>query len=780
MLHKITQLIATVAALCLTAFAAAAFAQDTPQDEPQGEFARTWKHIETLIEAEEFDALNNEVQDAFENAPKSEKAAAYGLLFALSAKDQEQSQALVNEILAILSEAEPLAENADILYLRAENFKAQNKFAEAEALCAKALKIQREVYKDTPNHPDIAVTLNSLASLYDAHGKYAEAEPLYLEDLQILREAFKGAPNHPEIAASLNNLAKLYYNQGKYAEAETFIDECVKIYEANPNSPHSAKEYYKNRANLYYATDRPELAVADLKKAIDATLQARRKFSVDDKERGEFLAASYNLFVTMVKWQYEKLGDVEEAYLAMERSRAQAFQELLDAAQLDYLAGVPKAKADELRRADEEATAALKSLEEQIRVLQNNPNATDDDKKRLQELLDQIPDAYRRAQDAFAAIKAASPAYQMLLDKGRDPIALDVLQSELEVEKTLALEYIVGDKESYLLVFGRNWPKPKLFPPTLTAENAATLGVDEGPLDEKKIDAILARSPIEIRCYDAASQGYAWGDASGILGALENETPENNVPCDDLQNRLYALWQTLLPQEVADAVLDAEKTLILADGGLTKLPFETLIVEKPSVGKDPKYFLDCKPATVYAPSATMWHNLLARKKNAGKTLATFGNPAYGDAPTEATSRSTAAALQYYDITKLAPLPFAEAESNVVVKRGELKGFRATQFLGEAATEAAFRQAVADSKFSILHLACHGITDSQFKTTFCAGAKRAIATNWTVSDESTAVIVAQFANDAAQLRKARRLARFGKIDPRWKHPFYWAPYIMIGP
>ncbi len=34
--------------------------------------------------------------------------------------------------------------------------------------------------------------------------------------------------------------------------------------------------------------------------------------------------------------------------------------------------------------------------------------------------------------------------------------------------------------------------------------------------------------------------------------------------------------------------------------------------------------------------------------------------------------------------------------------------------------------------------------------------------------------------AAKLRKARRLARSGKINPRWKHPFYWAPYIMIGP
>ena len=51
-------------------------------------------------------------------------------------------------------------------------------------------------------------SLNNLAGLYQVQGRYAEAEPLYKRSLAICEKAF--GPDHPDVALSLNSLAELY------------------------------------------------------------------------------------------------------------------------------------------------------------------------------------------------------------------------------------------------------------------------------------------------------------------------------------------------------------------------------------------------------------------------------------------------------------------------------------------------------------------------------------------------------------------------------------------
>jgi tetratricopeptide (TPR) repeat protein len=60
----------------------------------------------------------------------------------------------------------------------------------------------------TPEHPDVAHSLVSLALLYDLQGRYAEAEPLHRRALAILEQAH--GPEHPEAAALVGNLAMGY------------------------------------------------------------------------------------------------------------------------------------------------------------------------------------------------------------------------------------------------------------------------------------------------------------------------------------------------------------------------------------------------------------------------------------------------------------------------------------------------------------------------------------------------------------------------------------------
>ncbi len=66
----------------------------------------------------------------------------------------------------------------------------------------------------------------------------------------------------------------------------------------------------------------------------------------------------------------------------------------------------------------------------------------------------------------------------------------------------------------------------------------------------------------------------------------------------------------------------------------------------------------------------------------------------------------------------------------------------------------------------------------------AGARSALASLWFINDESTALLVAEFyrqlaqpSNDKADALRGAQLALLN--DERYRHPAYWAPFLMIG-
>lgn len=60
-------------------------------------------------------------------------------------------------------------------------------------------------------------------------GKFAEAIPLAQESLRVAQASF--GPEHPNVAVSLNDLALLYQAQGGYAEAELLRKHALGILE---------------------------------------------------------------------------------------------------------------------------------------------------------------------------------------------------------------------------------------------------------------------------------------------------------------------------------------------------------------------------------------------------------------------------------------------------------------------------------------------------------------------------------------------------------------------
>ena len=66
-------------------------------------------------------------------------------------------------------------------------------------------------------HPQVAVSSDNLAALYEAQGRYAAAEPLYRQSLRIRVKAF--GRGHPSVARVLENMARCFKELGKEDEA---------------------------------------------------------------------------------------------------------------------------------------------------------------------------------------------------------------------------------------------------------------------------------------------------------------------------------------------------------------------------------------------------------------------------------------------------------------------------------------------------------------------------------------------------------------------------------
>jgi tetratricopeptide (TPR) repeat protein len=146
----------------------------------------------------------------------------------------------------------------EYLYYRAQ-------YAEAEPLYQRAIAIGEKTLG--PEHPDLAVWLNNLASLYKNQSKYEEAEPLFKRAIAIGEKTL--GPEHPDLATWLNNLATLYDDQGKYEEAEPLYQRAIVIGEKTLGPEHPLlATYINNLASLYKNQSKDEEAEPLYQRAI--------------------------------------------------------------------------------------------------------------------------------------------------------------------------------------------------------------------------------------------------------------------------------------------------------------------------------------------------------------------------------------------------------------------------------------------------------------------------------------------------------------------------------
>src|SRR5262249_38514435 len=93
----------------------------------------------------------------------------------------------------VFAASELLNNAGGYLYMRGAYSKAATLIRDALAIKEKALG---------PEHPDMAISLNNLAFMFNAQGDYARARPLFERALAIHEKAL--GPEHPETANILH------------------------------------------------------------------------------------------------------------------------------------------------------------------------------------------------------------------------------------------------------------------------------------------------------------------------------------------------------------------------------------------------------------------------------------------------------------------------------------------------------------------------------------------------------------------------------------------------
>jgi tetratricopeptide (TPR) repeat protein len=142
----------------------------------------------------------------------------------------------------------------------------EGKYDEALPFANRALEIRERLLE--PEHPDVAIAINSLADIYTDKGEYANADLLYRRSLASREKTLD--KDHPDIGASLYSIAMLYHVQGKYVEAEPLYKRALDIREKSLGKDHSETAFILGSlGNLYKAQGKYVEAEPLLKRALE-------------------------------------------------------------------------------------------------------------------------------------------------------------------------------------------------------------------------------------------------------------------------------------------------------------------------------------------------------------------------------------------------------------------------------------------------------------------------------------------------------------------------------
>src|SRR6266852_49778 len=361
-----------------------------------------------------------------------------------------------------------------------------------------------------------------------------------------------------------------------------------------------------------------------------------------------------------------------EALEMAERGQARAFLDMLALSRT----GLGDELTPEQRRREDAILARISAVQKDL-WKENIP--ADEEKKHKAELTSAEDDL-----EAFhLEVRHANPHYASI--RYPEPITLSRIQDELLDEQAALVEFLLGEKRSLVWVVAKSKLITGVLPPRKEIEEQ--VAAYRKALTEKAQALTLRRSLTDV-------------------------------------NRLGEKMYASLLQPVEGALTFSRKLIIVPDGALHYLPFDTLIrgPRQGASGESHSAYLVEKFSTVYAPSASALVTVRAINQQAAappRVLLAFGDPIVPPSSEQKTATDDATRTALPGLHTPVTDEYAErgfSFTRLPYTRDEVLGisklYPAAQrqiYLGDQAREETVKSEKLD-QFRYIHFASHGFID----------------------------------------------------------------------
>lgn len=631
-------------------------------------------------------------------------------------------------------------------------------------------------YKRVPEVNKKSVEVHILLNtglIYQNQNQYDKALACYkkcleLYDKQIERSGF---------CYALILSGEVYYKTGNYAQALDLAERGYAIARQSANFQAIAYACVVI-ARIYYKLQQIEKARQAYDEAISATENIRAKVIGSELEQQRFFERSVDPYYEIIALLVEQ-NKIEEAFTYAERAKARALLDVLQSGRINIIKAMTAREQEQEQKLKNELFSINSQISTESMRREPDPARLINLKANLQKARFGYEAFQNNLYSAHSELKAQRGAAQ--------PVQVAEISALLETPKSLLLEYVVTNEKTYVFAISRSGlPNKakieiKVYPIPITRKN----------LRERAEDFRTQLASRDIRFSESARQLYEL-----LLKPVQNE----------LQGKSHIV--------------------IVPDGALWEFPFQAL------QSQTNRYFIE-DAAISYAPSLSTLREIRKHHQSAEKslTLLAFGNPALSN---ETLERNRPGRRD----EKLEPLPEAEKE---VKELAQLYGPENSRiYTGAAAREDTIKAEAG--KFKIIHLAAHGILNdtnpmysrivlAQGSTKedglleaweimnmelnadlvvlsacdtgrgrigagegvigltwalFVAGSPTTVVSQWKVDSASTAQLMVNFYRNLKTLKptvskaEALRAASLKMLQSgEYKHPFYWASFVMVG-
>ncbi len=717
-------------------------------------------------------------------------------------------------------------------------YEALDDYKQALALYLEAKGIEEQTLGT--NHPDYAITLNNLASVYESMENYQKALPFRLKTKEIFGNVL--GLEHPYYGISVNNLAGLYVKMASYDEALPLFLEAKEIWGKALGLEHPLHGHViTNLASLHEKMGNYEDSWEILHLGMSTYSNTPIPTELDEEWYQDLLAAAYPThthFEHMTK-------SLTVAYHLLQTDPEVADSEaqqilIADLAHslLNRIRNQVSNEDDKLRILAENHHWLLRSLEVLNATTHADKafNRADENKSVLLLQATKSELAFRLGDLPDSLVWQEK---QLLARQGLLQASLLENPSETEKENLLdELNHINMDLDSLVSIIEGGYPKYH------------KIKYQHSDAKVQDIQASLAANTALLE--------YVVGDSAVHIFYVDQEQLKWHrfqVARSELQDRIQALHRSLNDYASSDAYEEYTRQghwfyknlvapgiagkegitnlIVVPDGELGHLPFETFLVEEASEQTNPHYLLHDYSIS-YSYSATLWkENLEAQDpKNNGQMLAVAADY---DVVLDTALLAVRLPTDQWRRGELTELPAARKEVESLEQK----------YVGFFAFDTAASERMVKAKapnYSILHFATHGFLDEErpvlsslaftensdstesnfwqayeisktqlnadlvvlsacetgygkFETGngiaslarafMYAGAPALVVSLWQVHDESTADLMTRFYDYLDSGMKKDEALRQAKLDfiqsteGIQQHPAFWSPFIMMG-